>query len=277
MSAGDAQPAGRPGDNAQIWGELGARPSFTARGVRTGPALAVAPTGLGEHEGKKLPQVPAAPGASKEMRGGPASSARRAPGTMPTFQGRRSRPCVICGTAERVSRMGGPAGTRLTVGAGISYKIRPSGAATLREEASGSRLPPPPAGDKGIRVCNAAPAPGHRDQHDRWAWGHLGNPRPTRGAGFLVEPKENSPPEVRRTLPSKAWDNKHRCTLGTPSAFLREVGVTVGTGVGKPSCVFHKGRARGLNSGERRLGPRAEDQHPLRFQFSEGFQLVYFS
>lgn len=171
--------------------------------------------------------------------------------------------------------MGGPAGTRLTVGAGISYKIRPSGAATLREEASGSRLPPPPAGDKGIRVCNAAPAPGHRDQQDHWAWGHLGNPRPTRGVGFLVEPEENSPPEVRRTEQSLGQQTSPH--FGDPERLPAGSGGHGWHGCWEAQLCVSKGRARGLTSGERRLGPRAENQHPLRFQFSERFQLVYFS
>lgn len=46
MSGGNAQPVGRPGDNAQIWGKLGAMPSrFPGRGRRSADVLADAESG----------------------------------------------------------------------------------------------------------------------------------------------------------------------------------------------------------------------------------------
>lgn len=284
MPAGNAQSAGSPGDNAQIWGELGARPScVTARGERTGPSLAVAPTGLGEHEGKKSPSPSRRGGFEGDAEWPRGQCAPRA-GNNAHVSGSRFPTLRDLRDSERVSRIGGPG--RDSAYCGNRDQLQNSTLLGGHVEGGSQRLQAasacPPAGDTGIRVCSATPSPLPPPGGIviSKAAGLGGAPRKPQadagvGVGFLVEPKENSPPEGRRTLPSRQslGQDKQRHTLGTPAPSCGEVGVTICMGVRKPSCVFHKGsKFWGTQA-----GTRTENQRPLAFQFSERLQLVYFS
>lgn len=273
MSAGNAQSAGSPGDNAQIWGELGARPScVTARGERTGPALAVAPTGLGEHEGKKSPSPSRRGGFEGDAEWPRGQCAPRA-GNNAHVSGSRFPTLRDLRDSERVSRIGGPG--RDSAYCGNRDQLQNSTLLGGHVEGGSQRLQAasacPPAGDTGIRVCSATPSPLPPPGGIviSKAAGLGGAPRKPQadagvGVGFLVEPKENSPPEGRRTLPSRQslGQDKQRHTLGTPAPSCGEVGVTICMGVRKPSCVFHKGsKFWGTQAG-------TQDRKPASFSIS---------
>lgn len=117
--------------------------------------------------------------------------------------------------SEQVSRIGGPG--RDSAYCGNRDQLQNSTLLGGHVEGGSQPFQAASAGDTGIRVCSAAPAPGRRDQQDRWAWGAPRKPQADAGGvGFLVKPKDNSPPEVRRTLPSKQslGQNKQRHTWG---------------------------------------------------------------
>ena len=112
-SGGNAQSVGRPGDNAQIWGKLGAMPSRSGRG--RSPAYVLAdklPDRMCVRRTRETSRIQGAPGTSQQTRRGPepvpagcgaaeAAETALGPAAMPNCRERSAEPPGLQGRERR--------------------------------------------------------------------------------------------------------------------------------------------------------------------------------